>query len=120
MVGGGNFSYEELLDHIINNKPVPNIVEVPNVTLDESLGSTSSLKPRTRPWEGQQQHQSQQQLQISKENISLDINQESLEDMTSLSKLSECYDIQSKMQMNDASNNDDDDDDSSNEKSIVR
>lgn len=106
MVAGGELSYEELLDHILNNKPIPNIVEVPNVTLDEGLASTPSLKPRSRPWEGQQQDQSNQGSQ-DKADISLDIDQENLEGMTSLTNLSECYDIQSKLQINDGGNDDD-------------
>ncbi|AJR70189.1 hypothetical protein H791_YJM1273J00232 [Saccharomyces cerevisiae YJM1273] len=107
MAAGGELSYEELLDHILNNKPIPNIVEVPNVTLDEGLASTPSLRPRPRPWEGQLQHQSHQGS-LDKPNISLDIDQESLEGMTSLTRLSECYDIQSKLQINDSDNDNDD------------
>ncbi|KOG98607.1 uncharacterized protein DI49_3029 [Saccharomyces eubayanus] len=115
-MAGDELSYEELLDHILNNKPIPNIVEVPNVTLDESLSSSPSLKPRTRPWERQQQqHQSgndaRQQSQEVKTNVPLDFDEESLEKMTSPSKLSECYDIQSKLGMNF-----DDDDYNSNDK----
>ncbi|CAI4044938.1 hypothetical protein SUVZ_10G2020 [Saccharomyces uvarum] len=115
-MAGDELSYEELLDHILNNKPIPNIVEVPDVTLDESLSSSPSLKPRTRPWERQQQHRpdnyARQQSQEIETNVPLDIDQESLEKMTSPSKLSEYYDIQSKLGMN----VDDDDDDNSNDK----
>lgn len=80
-MAGDELSYEELLDHILNNKPIPNIVEVPDVTLDEGLSSSPSLKPRTRPWERQQQHRSdndvRQQSQESETNVPLDIDQES-------------------------------------------
>ncbi|CAI4034423.1 hypothetical protein SMKI_10G2140 [Saccharomyces mikatae IFO 1815] len=109
MVEGGELSYEELLDHILNNKPIPNIVEVANTTLDENLATSSSLKPRVRPWEGHQQHQPHQQLQDPRADISLSIDQESLEGINSLSKLSEYYDIQSKLQMNDGGYNSNDD-----------
>ncbi|CAR29571.1 hypothetical protein ZYGR_0AD02540 [Zygosaccharomyces rouxii] len=46
--------YEELIDHIIANKPIPNVVQVPEVTYDESERTHSELKPRPKPWEMQE------------------------------------------------------------------
>ncbi|CUS24538.1 LAQU0S17e01200g1_1 [Lachancea quebecensis] len=47
----GQLTYEELVDHIVNEKPIPNIVNVPNVTLDASLVTKSNMRPRPKPWE---------------------------------------------------------------------
>ncbi|CAR21430.1 uncharacterized protein KLTH0B01782g [Lachancea thermotolerans CBS 6340] len=47
----GPLTYEELVDHIVNEKPIPNILSVPNVTLDPSLVTKSNMKPRPKPWE---------------------------------------------------------------------
>ncbi|SCU91440.1 LADA_0F09978g1_1 [Lachancea dasiensis] len=44
-------SYDELVDHIVNGKAVPNILHIPNVTLDASLSKDASMKPRAKPWE---------------------------------------------------------------------
>ncbi|CEP62663.1 uncharacterized protein LALA0_S06e00826g [Lachancea lanzarotensis] len=44
-------SYEELVDHIVNDKPVPNILHVPNVTLSSSLSKDSNMHQRLKPWE---------------------------------------------------------------------
>lgn len=46
-----DLSYEELVDHIVTNKPIPNVVQVPDVTYDESERTQSELKPRPKPWE---------------------------------------------------------------------
>ena len=50
-MAGQQLTYEELVDHIINDKPVPNILAVPNITQDPSLITKSSLRPRAKPWE---------------------------------------------------------------------
>ncbi|QEU60716.1 hypothetical protein KDRO_D04100 [Kluyveromyces lactis] len=44
-------SYDELMDIIVNNKPVPNVVDVPDIILDQSLATGHHLKPRLKPWE---------------------------------------------------------------------
>ncbi|CDO93704.1 unnamed protein product [Kluyveromyces dobzhanskii CBS 2104] len=44
-------SYDELMDIIVNNKPVPNVVDVPDIILDQSLATEHNLKPRLKPWE---------------------------------------------------------------------
>lgn len=46
--------YEELIDHIVTNKPIPNIVQIPDITYDESQRTQSSLKVRPKPWETKQ------------------------------------------------------------------
>ncbi|EDO17921.1 hypothetical protein Kpol_1010p37 [Vanderwaltozyma polyspora DSM 70294] len=48
---GVQLSYDELVDHIVNNKPVPNVKVIPNITHDESEISKSELKPRGKPWD---------------------------------------------------------------------
>ncbi|SCU79213.1 LAMI_0A07800g1_1 [Lachancea mirantina] len=50
-MGDQVLSYDELVEHIVSNRPVPNIVEVPNLALDASLRTESQLKPRPKPWE---------------------------------------------------------------------
>lgn len=44
-------SYEELVDHIVNNKPVPNIETVPNIEHDKIDQTEAELKQRSKPWE---------------------------------------------------------------------
>ncbi|KAG0673328.1 hypothetical protein C6P41_001037 [Kluyveromyces marxianus] len=44
-------SYDELMDIIVNNKPVPNVIDVPDIVLDQSLVSEAHLQPRLKPWE---------------------------------------------------------------------
>ncbi|QLL33581.1 hypothetical protein HG536_0E04920 [Torulaspora globosa] len=51
MSGGHELTYDEIVDHIVSDKPIPNVVEVPNITLDESLRSASEMAPRPKPWE---------------------------------------------------------------------
>ncbi|AET41550.1 uncharacterized protein Ecym_8268 [Eremothecium cymbalariae DBVPG len=46
-----NLSYDDLVDIIMNDKPVPNAVEVEEVILDESCRTKSQLQPRPKPWE---------------------------------------------------------------------
>ncbi|SCU82436.1 LAME_0C01112g1_1 [Lachancea meyersii CBS 8951] len=50
-MGEHQLSYEELVDCIVHDKQVPNILHVPNVTLDPSLSKDSSMRPRLKPWE---------------------------------------------------------------------
>ncbi|QLQ81142.1 hypothetical protein HG537_0E04970 [Torulaspora globosa] len=51
MAGDQELTYDEIVDHIVSDKPVPNVVEVPNIILDESLRSVSEMAPRPKPWE---------------------------------------------------------------------
>ncbi|AGO11293.1 AaceriACR033Cp [[Ashbya] aceris (nom. inval.)] len=44
-------SYDQLVDIIVNGKPVPNLVEVADEVHDESQCSESKLNPRKKPWE---------------------------------------------------------------------
>lgn len=53
MVQGQDLSYEELVHHIVSNKPVPNVVQIPDITLSESLRTASVLQPRSKPWESE-------------------------------------------------------------------
>ncbi|GME97576.1 unnamed protein product [Ambrosiozyma monospora] len=44
-------NYEELVDLIVNNKPIPGIKQIPDVTLDPNSASEHKLKERRKPWE---------------------------------------------------------------------
>lgn len=44
-------SYEDLIDIIVNNKPVPESVEIPDIILDECERTESHLCLRVKPWE---------------------------------------------------------------------
>ncbi|SJM85164.1 uncharacterized protein ZBIST_2080 [Zygosaccharomyces bailii] len=46
-----SLSYEELVDHIVSNKPIPNMIQVPDITLNESERTKSEMKTRLKPWE---------------------------------------------------------------------
>ncbi|AQZ17173.1 YJR012C [Zygosaccharomyces parabailii] len=46
-----SLSYEELVDHIVSNKPIPNMIEVPDIILNESERTKSEMKARLKPWE---------------------------------------------------------------------
>lgn len=46
-----SLSYEEIVHHIVSDTPVPNVVEVPDVTLSESMMTVSEMAPRPKPWE---------------------------------------------------------------------
>ncbi|CCE92725.1 uncharacterized protein TDEL_0E04820 [Torulaspora delbrueckii] len=48
---GPSLSYEEIVHHIVSDTPVPNVVEVPDVTLSESMMTVSEMAPRPKPWE---------------------------------------------------------------------
>ena len=39
------------MDIIVNNKPVPNVVDVPDIILDQSLVSEPHLQQRLKPWQ---------------------------------------------------------------------
>ncbi|AMD22765.1 HHL005Wp [Eremothecium sinecaudum] len=43
-------SYEDLVDIIVNDKPVPNLIVVQDKVHEESLWTKSQLKPRQKPW----------------------------------------------------------------------
>jgi hypothetical protein len=44
-------NYQELVDMIVNNKPIPGIKQIPKTILDPSTASTSTLQQRKKPWE---------------------------------------------------------------------
>lgn len=48
-------SYDELMDIIVNNKTVPNVIDVPDIVLDQSLVSEATLQPRMKPWQQKKQ-----------------------------------------------------------------
>lgn len=48
---GQELTYDEIVEHIVSDKPVPNLVQVPNIILEESLRSVSEMAPRPKPWE---------------------------------------------------------------------
>lgn len=44
-------SYEEIVHHIVSDKPIPNVVPVPDITLSKSSRTISEMQPRRKPWE---------------------------------------------------------------------
>ncbi|CCE61105.1 hypothetical protein TPHA_0A00200 [Tetrapisispora phaffii CBS 4417] len=44
-------TYDELVDHIMNDKSIPNVTAVEDIVLDEKERSANELKPRSKPWE---------------------------------------------------------------------
>lgn len=94
---GQDLSYEELVHHIVSNKPVPNVVQVPDITLNESLRTASVLKPRRKPWESEQkdgasssmEDQMVQKPEMDLENLST--KTETLSTSQSLESLSRYY-----------------------------
>lgn len=92
-------SYEELVDHIVNNKPVPNVVSVPNITLDPSMRTESLLKPRVKPWERKAQgatvEEPQELIQKAKE---ITEHVESVNKTQSFESLSRYYAIEAEFE----------------------
>jgi hypothetical protein len=44
-------NYEEVVDMIVNNKPIPGIKQIPKTVLDPAEAPASVLQPRKKPWE---------------------------------------------------------------------
>ncbi|VEU20774.1 DEKNAAC101754 [Brettanomyces naardenensis] len=44
-------NYEQLVDMIVNNRPIPGIKTIPNTVLDATKASKHVLKERRKPWE---------------------------------------------------------------------
>lgn len=44
-------NYQEIVDMIVNNKPIPGIKQIPKTILDPSNASKSVLHQRLKPWE---------------------------------------------------------------------
>ncbi len=44
-------NYEQLVDMIVNNKPIPGIKKIPDTVLDPQTSSKHVLKERSKPWE---------------------------------------------------------------------
>lgn len=53
-----DLSYDEIVDMLVHNKPVPGIVEIPDTVLGPESGSESRAPPRPKPWETQSQNDS--------------------------------------------------------------
>lgn len=51
MVEGQELTYDEIVHYIVSDRPFPNVLEVPNITLNEELRSNSEMVPRPKPWE---------------------------------------------------------------------
>lgn len=47
-------TYDQIVEHIVQSKAIPNVVRVPDIVLDDSLRSESTLRPRYKPWESPQ------------------------------------------------------------------
>ncbi|QPG75884.1 hypothetical protein FOA43_003270 [Brettanomyces nanus] len=46
-----SLNYEQLVDMIMNNKPIPGIKTIPDTVLDSSKSSKHVLSERTKPWQ---------------------------------------------------------------------
>ena len=44
-------NYQEIVDMIVNNKPIPGIKQIPKTVLDPTTASESVLQQRRKPWE---------------------------------------------------------------------
>lgn len=44
-------NYQEIVDMIVNNKPIPGIKQIPKTVLDPTSASESVLQQRRKPWE---------------------------------------------------------------------
>ena len=47
-------TYDQIVEHIVQSKAIPNVVRVPDIVLDDSLRSESTMRPRYKPWESPQ------------------------------------------------------------------
>ena len=47
-------TYDQIVEHIVQSKAIPNVVRVPDIVLDDSLRSQSTMRPRYKPWESPQ------------------------------------------------------------------
>lgn len=50
-VGEYTSNYQEIVDMIVNNKPIPGIKQIPKTILDPETASSSVLQQRKKPWE---------------------------------------------------------------------
>ncbi|TID29667.1 hypothetical protein CANINC_001786 [Pichia inconspicua] len=48
-------NYQQVVDMIVNNKPIPGIKQIPKTILDPANASESNLAPRKKPWELKQE-----------------------------------------------------------------
>lgn len=48
-------NYQEIVDMIVNNKPIPGIKQIPKTILDPNTASKSTLQQRKKPWETQEE-----------------------------------------------------------------
>lgn len=48
---GYTSNYQEIVDMIVNNKPIPGIKQIPKTILDPTTASESTLQQRKKPWE---------------------------------------------------------------------
>ncbi|KAG7695871.1 hypothetical protein KL930_003539 [Ogataea haglerorum] len=54
-------NYEQLVDLIVNNKPIPGIKQIPDTVLGPELSSSSMLSERKKPWEQQKERDCSEQ-----------------------------------------------------------
>ncbi|GMF01240.1 unnamed protein product [[Candida] boidinii] len=53
-------NYEELVDLIMNSKPIPGIKQIPDVVLDPNTASKHALNERKKPWERVKEQEAQE------------------------------------------------------------
>ncbi|ODV86953.1 hypothetical protein CANARDRAFT_27295 [[Candida] arabinofermentans NRRL YB-2248] len=57
-------NYEELVDLIVNNKPIPGIKQIPDIVLDPSKASKATLTERKKPWEVEKPSETSKDSQV--------------------------------------------------------
>lgn len=50
-----NLSYDQIVDMLVHNKPVPGIVDIPDTVLGTEMASTPEAPRRLKPWETTQE-----------------------------------------------------------------
>ncbi|KAH3670550.1 hypothetical protein OGAPHI_001065 [Ogataea philodendri] len=55
-------NYEQLVDLIVNNKPIPGIKQIPDTVLGAEIASDSTLTERKKPWEVKTQESTATQI----------------------------------------------------------
>lgn len=58
-------NYEQLVDLIVNNKPVPGIKQIPKTLLDPETADESSLQPRRKPWEKKEEKAADNDVEVN-------------------------------------------------------
>ncbi|SCU79115.1 LAFA_0B00826g1_1 [Lachancea sp. 'fantastica'] len=91
-------SYEELVDYIVNDKPVPNIMHVPNVTLPATLSKDSSMRQRPKPWEIANSATTASETRLKQSSPALAVQKDDVHPSKSSESLSKYYSIETEFE----------------------